>query len=70
MIKSIKLPNGDNFSLGKRFIEVKQTPNSRQYFSQYDPKTIILEIFDDGTYTDEKRKVETNSTPEWLKDIC
>lgn len=63
MIKSVELPNGGTFSLGKRFIEVKQTPNSRQYFSQYDPKTIILEIFEDGTYTDEKRKVDTGYTP-------
>lgn len=50
-VKSVKLPDGTKFGLSQRFMDVKQTENSRQYFSQYNDKKVILEVFDDGTYT-------------------
>lgn len=50
MIKSVKLPNGESFSLPNRLINVKRTDHSRQYFSQYNDKSVLLEVFDDGNY--------------------
>lgn len=50
-ILSVDLPDGERFGLGQRFLKAKQTANSRQYFSQYDDKNVLLEVFDDGTYT-------------------
>lgn len=49
-IKSVVLPDGSSFDIPNRFILVKPTGNSRQYFSQYDDKTVQLEVFNDGTY--------------------
>ncbi|MCR5265729.1 MAG: hypothetical protein K6E29_03945 [Cyanobacteria bacterium RUI128] len=49
-IKSIKLPDGRSFDLSRILMNVKQTENSRQYFSQYNDKTPVLEVFEDGTY--------------------
>lgn len=49
-IKSVKLPDGSRFDLSKRLMKAKQTENSRQYFSQYDSETPVLEVFNDGTY--------------------
>jgi hypothetical protein len=50
MIKSVKLPDGSSFNLGKRLMTTKQTEESRQYFSQYNDKTPVLEVFNDGNY--------------------
>lgn len=49
-VKSVKLPDGSRFSLGLRLMTTKQTENSRLYFSQYNDKTPVLEVFNDGTY--------------------
>lgn len=49
-IKSVKLPNGLSFDLSRKLMTVKPTENSRQYFSQYNDKTPVLEVFEDGTY--------------------
>ena len=47
-------PDNKMFSTN-RFLNVKQTENSRQYFDQYDDKNVKLEVFNDGSY--EKWKI-------------
>lgn len=50
-VKSIGLPDGTTFAVENRFLFPKQTKDSRQYYAQYDDKTVVLEVFNDGTYS-------------------